>query len=66
MAVILITGSSTGIGYAAAETLGRNGHTVYATMRNPQRQTVKKLSFTCKIIRKISLQKQYCLFKQPL
>ena len=37
MSVILISGSSTGIGYAAAETLGRNGHTVYATMRNPKR-----------------------------
>src|SRR3954471_11657723 len=36
MSVILITGSSTGLGYAIAETLARNGHTVYATMRNPQ------------------------------
>lgn len=36
MPLILITGSSTGIGYAAAETLARND-TVYATMRNPQR-----------------------------
>lgn len=37
MSVVVITGSSTGIGYAAAETLARNGHTVYATMRNPER-----------------------------
>ena len=36
MSVILITGCSSGIGYAAAEKLARNGHTVYATMRNPE------------------------------
>ena len=33
--VILITGSSTGFGRMFAETLARNGHTVFATMRDP-------------------------------
>jgi NAD(P)-dependent dehydrogenase (short-subunit alcohol dehydrogenase family) len=37
MSVILITGCSTGLGFATAETMARAGHTVYATMRNPQR-----------------------------
>ena len=32
--VILITGSSTGFGRAAAETLTRRGYTVFATMRD--------------------------------
>ena len=35
MASVLITGTSKGIGMAAALVLGRAGHTVYATMRNP-------------------------------
>src|SRR5579864_4431185 len=37
MAVIFITGSSTGIGLATAVAFGRAGQDVYATMRNPDR-----------------------------
>jgi NAD(P)-dependent dehydrogenase (short-subunit alcohol dehydrogenase family) len=37
MAVIFITGSSTGIGLATAVAFGRAGHSVHATMRNPDR-----------------------------
>lgn len=36
MAIAVVTGTSTGIGLAAAATLARAGHTVYATMRNPK------------------------------
>ena len=39
MAHVLVTGTSKGIGYATALDLGRAGHTVYATMRNPGRAT---------------------------
>ncbi len=34
--VVLITGSSTGFGRLIAETLARHGHTVFATMRDPE------------------------------
>ncbi|MGO8985129.1 MAG: SDR family oxidoreductase [Terriglobales bacterium] len=37
MASVLITGTSTGIGLATALALGRAGHSVFATMRNPSR-----------------------------
>jgi NAD(P)-dependent dehydrogenase (short-subunit alcohol dehydrogenase family) len=37
MAYVLITGASSGIGLATAVGLGRAGHTVFATMRNPVR-----------------------------
>lgn len=37
MATVVITGSSSGIGLATALELGRAGHRVYATMRNPSR-----------------------------
>jgi NAD(P)-dependent dehydrogenase (short-subunit alcohol dehydrogenase family) len=35
MAIALVTGTSSGIGLATAVTLARGGHTVVATMRNP-------------------------------
>jgi len=37
MSTVLITGSSTGIGFASALAFARAGHTVAATMRNPSR-----------------------------
>jgi NAD(P)-dependent dehydrogenase (short-subunit alcohol dehydrogenase family) len=37
MAVALVTGTSTGIGFATAVAFARAGHNVYATMRHPDR-----------------------------
>src|SRR5882757_2249292 len=37
MSIVLVTGTSTGIGLATAITLGRAGHTVVAAMRNLDR-----------------------------
>ncbi len=37
MAIIFISGTSTGIGFATAVALARNGHKVYGSMRNPQK-----------------------------
>jgi NAD(P)-dependent dehydrogenase (short-subunit alcohol dehydrogenase family) len=37
VATVLITGTSKGIGYSTALTLARAGHTIYATLRNPDR-----------------------------
>jgi NAD(P)-dependent dehydrogenase (short-subunit alcohol dehydrogenase family) len=39
--VVLITGSSTGFGRLFAETLARKGHTVFASMRDPEGRNVK-------------------------
>ena len=37
MGVVVVTGTSSGIGLATAATLARGGHTVFAGMRNPDR-----------------------------
>jgi NAD(P)-dependent dehydrogenase (short-subunit alcohol dehydrogenase family) len=48
MPVSVVTGSSTGIGEAIAIALARAGHTVYATMRNPQQGAQELRSIAAK------------------
>jgi NAD(P)-dependent dehydrogenase (short-subunit alcohol dehydrogenase family) len=42
--VVLVTGSSTGFGRLFADTLARNGHTVFATMRDLEGRNAKNAS----------------------
>jgi NAD(P)-dependent dehydrogenase (short-subunit alcohol dehydrogenase family) len=42
--VVLITGSSTGFGRLFTDTLARNGHTIFATMRDPGGRNAKNAS----------------------
>jgi NAD(P)-dependent dehydrogenase (short-subunit alcohol dehydrogenase family) len=53
--VVLITGSSTGFGRLFTETLGRKGHTVFATMRDPAGRNAKNASESRTLAEKDSL-----------
>jgi NAD(P)-dependent dehydrogenase (short-subunit alcohol dehydrogenase family) len=53
--VVLITGASTGFGRLIAETLARHGHTVFATMRNPEGRNAKNASEIQAIAKRESL-----------
>ena len=48
MSIAVVTGSSTGIGQATAISLARAGHTVYATMRNPEKGGDEVRAFAAK------------------
>ena len=54
--VVLITGSSTGFGRLIAETLSRHGHTVFATMRDPEGRNVVNSDEIRDLARRESLQ----------
>lgn len=53
--VVFITGASTGFGRLFAETLARNGHTVFATMRDPQGKNSKNAAELLALASKESL-----------
>ena len=53
--VVFITGSSTGFGRLFAETLARAGHTVFATMRDPQGKNAKNAADLLALARRESL-----------
>ncbi len=53
--VVLITGSSTGFGRLFAETLARQGHTVFATMRDPEGRNAANASEISALAKKESL-----------
>jgi len=53
--IILITGSSTGFGRLFAETLARHGHTVFASMRDPQGKNAKNAAELLALARRESL-----------
>src|SRR5580698_10451681 len=53
--VVLITGSSTGFGRLFTETLARKGHTVFATMRDPEGRNAKNATEIRMLAKKESL-----------
>ncbi|HUL32316.1 MAG TPA: SDR family oxidoreductase [Candidatus Eisenbacteria bacterium] len=53
--VILITGSSTGFGRMFAESLARKGHTVFASMRDPQGKNARNAGELLALAKKESL-----------
>jgi NAD(P)-dependent dehydrogenase (short-subunit alcohol dehydrogenase family) len=53
--VIFITGASTGFGRLFAETLARHGHTVFATMREPQGKNGKNAAELLALAKRESL-----------
>jgi NAD(P)-dependent dehydrogenase (short-subunit alcohol dehydrogenase family) len=55
--VAMVTGSSTGFGKLIAETLAKNGHTVFATMRDPAVKNAKN----AEALRKFAAEGNYSL-----